>query len=217
MYKFIIVMMSLFLSACMCERGARGIAGSQGLTGTPGSNGHNSLMTSSKAGLLCPNDGETFRSGLDLNDNGVLDSSEVTNTALVCNGNSGSNGVDGAAGHDAAQIVITTSPATISQCVAGGTVLTVGAAQVITCAGLKGDKGNAGTNATPVSMIKLCPQIDHYPNVFVEEAICLNGNLYAVYSIPNAFLTLLTPGSYTSQGIGSSCNLTVGTNCQVTH
>lgn len=82
--------------------------------------------------------------------------------------------------------------------------------------GTNGTNGTNGADATPVTVVNLCPGVSNY-GVFVETAICLNGNLYAVYSIPNAFMTLIAPGNYTSAGIGSACNLTVSPGCIVTH
>lgn len=83
--------------------------------------------------------------------------------------------------------------------------------------GPSGPAGSPGLNATPVTVVQLCPGATSYPGVFVEVALCINNKLYAVYSIPGSFLTLLPPGSYTSSGIHSACNLTVGPGCQVTH
>jgi len=86
--------------------------------------------------------------------------------------------------------------------------------------GDKGDQGDVGAPGAPgtvVTMIKLCPNsTDHYPTVFVEYALCIDSKLYAVYSIPNAFMTLLTPGNYNSTGIGSACNFKVTAGCVVT-
>lgn len=86
--------------------------------------------------------------------------------------------------------------------------------------GPKGDTGAAGTNgqdATPTIAIKLCPDAPSYPAVFVEYALCINNELYAVYSANGGFLALLPPGSYSSNGIGSACGFTVDTNCSVSH
>ena len=81
--------------------------------------------------------------------------------------------------------------------------------------GPSGPQGPAGVNAPVVTTIKLCPSTPIYPNVFVEYAICLQGNLYGVYSANGGFLALLPPGNYQSNGIGSSCNFSVAANCVV--
>lgn len=122
---------------------------------------------------------------------------------------------------------VTTRPAMASECPTGGTVITVDRnPPTIVCNGAvgtpgqngnDGSDGQDGVDATPVTIVTLCPGVTSYPGVFVEVAVCLQGNLYAVYSVPNAFLTYIPPGNYTSNGIGSSCNLTVHPNCVVTH
>lgn len=76
-----------------------------------------------------------------------------------------------------------------------------------------------GTHSTidQENFVQLCPGTPSYPNTFIEYAICYQGNLYAVYSIPGAFLTYIPPGNYTSNGIGSNCNLIVSQNCTITN
>lgn len=83
--------------------------------------------------------------------------------------------------------------------------------------GIDGQNGKDGADATPVTMVQLCPGVQSYLGVFVESAICLNGKLYGVYSANGGFLTELPPGTYSSNAIGSACNLTIGANCVVTH
>lgn len=82
--------------------------------------------------------------------------------------------------------------------------------------GAVGPQGPAGTNATPVTMVKLCNDTATYPTVFVEYGMCLGGKLYAVYSQNGGFLAYLPNGTYHSNAIGSSCNLTVN-GCTVSH
>ena len=61
-----------------------------GAPGAPGTNGLNSafLVTAEPPGANCPTGGEKIQTGLDSNRNGVLDPSEVSATAYVCNGGS---------------------------------------------------------------------------------------------------------------------------------
>ena len=68
--------------------------------GATGSNGLNSLtvLTSEPAGANCVNGGSRIETGLDANNNNVLEAGEVSNTAYVCNGSAGSPGSPGAAG-----------------------------------------------------------------------------------------------------------------------
>jgi hypothetical protein len=81
--------------------------------------------------------------------------------------------------------------------------------------GLNGNDGRDGTDASPVVPVALCSDTPTYPSVFVEYAFCIDHNLYAVYSDRGGFATLLTPGAYRSNAIGSSCNFTVNANCEV--
>lgn len=81
--------------------------------------------------------------------------------------------------------------------------------------GPKGDDGSPGTVITPIN---LCPGfVPSYPNVFPEYALCIQGNLYGVYSANGGFLVKMPPGTYSSNGINASCTLTVGANCAVSH
>jgi hypothetical protein len=133
----------------------------------------------------------------------------------------GANGVNG---HTP---VVTTSPATYDECPNGGVEVTVdGTNTTDICNGAQGNvgpqgpvgaPGSPGLNAQPVTLIQLCPGIPTYPSTFIEFGICLQGELYGVYSQNDGFLALLPPGSYTSDGINSTCNLTVLPNCEVTN
>jgi hypothetical protein len=76
--------------------GVDGITGPQGLQGVPGTNGtngqdgKNTLVNTSTepAGANCANGGTKIEVGLDANDNGILDNSEVNGslTKYICNG-----------------------------------------------------------------------------------------------------------------------------------
>lgn len=81
-----------------------------------------------------------------------------------------------------------------------------------------GPQGPAGSPGTVVNVIQLCPNsVPKYPTVFPEQAICIENNLYAVYSVPGAFLTVLPPGEYLSSAIGSECDFTVESGCVIIH
>lgn len=82
--------------------------------------------------------------------------------------------------------------------------------------GEMGPRGATGADGQPAQVVPLCPGISNY-GAFVEVALCINNNLYAVYSANGGFLTYLAPGNYSSNGIGSACNLTVHNNCVVTN
>ena len=84
--------------------------------------------------------------------------------------------------------------------------------------GPKGIQGIPGLAGTTVSFVELCGScVGSYPSVFPEYGECVQGNLYGVYSANGGFWTLLTPGTYNSDGIGCTCNFTLGANCVVTH
>jgi hypothetical protein len=66
-------------------------ASCSGDAGRNGVNGHNGLVSvvPEPAGTNCPNGGVKITTGLDNNDNGTLDSSEVTATQYVCSASGG--------------------------------------------------------------------------------------------------------------------------------
>lgn len=131
---------------------------------------------------------------------------------------------------------VTAQPATAGECGNGGTEIRINDVLAsIICNGTdglngsngsngtdgtngsNGTNGTNGTDLTPVQLIPLCPGVPTYPSVFVEYGICVGNNLYGVYSANNGFLALLPPGTYTSNAIGSSCNMIILPNCVVTH
>lgn len=59
-----------------------------------GSNGKNSLtkLEAESAGINCSSGGYRLSTGIDLNENNMLDQEEIENEEYVCNGNSGVNG-----------------------------------------------------------------------------------------------------------------------------
>lgn len=73
-----------------------------------------------------------------------------------------------------------------------------------------------GEDATPVTMIQLCPGVN---SAFPEQAFVLGGKLYAVYSTKHKVsLALLTPGTYTTTAPGQNCTFTVAADgVTVTH
>lgn len=84
--QFVVLLLSVVSIPSGCakptEKGS-----TQGATGSQGSNGHTSLISAQSASVsLCVNGGTIYNSGVDLNDNGILDGSEVTQNSIVCNG-----------------------------------------------------------------------------------------------------------------------------------
>jgi len=82
-----------------------------GTNGTNGSNGFNSLVSilTETAGAHCAYGGQKINSGLDANNNGALEVSEVTTTNYVCNGAPGSTGATGPAGSGVTWVDATSS------------------------------------------------------------------------------------------------------------
>lgn len=83
--------------------------------------------------------------------------------------------------------------------------------------GAAGINGTNGTNGTLVTPIQFCKGTGSYPSTFPEVGFCINNNLYAVYSANGGFLTEVLPGTWSSDGINSSCTFTVAANCQVSN
>jgi hypothetical protein len=125
--------------------GAQGIQGIQGVAGTNGTNGSNGTngvdgkntlakTTTEAAGANCTTGGVKIEYGLDANNNGTLDVSEInaTLTKYVCNGAvgaTGAQGIQGATGATGAQGPIGLTGATGPQ-------------------GIQGVAGSNGTNGT---------------------------------------------------------------------
>lgn len=81
--------------------------------------------------------------------------------------------------------------------------------------GEAGPQGPSGIDTTPITIIQFCPGTNQYPSLFPEVGLCIGGNIYAVYSTFNGFLTLVSPGLYQSNAIGSSCTFTIKPGCLV--
>src|SRR4051812_38117955 len=79
--QFLRVVVGATFMMAACE-GPTGPAG----TGSAGSNALTNT-SSEPAGANCANGGIKIDVGIDANDNGTLDASEVTGTSYVCNGN----------------------------------------------------------------------------------------------------------------------------------
>jgi hypothetical protein len=80
-----------------------------------------------------------------------------------------------------------------------------------------GPPGPSGVNGTVGQPIELCGACEaSYPQTFPEYGLCINNNLYGVYSQNGGFLSILPPGAYSSDGINCSCAFTIGADCAVT-
>ena len=105
--------------------GATGAAGPQGATGASGTNGKNTLVKTSpeSVGVNCNTGGVKIEYGLDANNNGVLDATEI-NAALtkyVCHGAQGPTGLQGAPGAQGQQGLQGTAGATGATGLTGAT------------------------------------------------------------------------------------------------
>ena len=82
--------------------------------------------------------------------------------------------------------------------------------------GPPGPTGSPGPSGTIITMKQLCGScVPTYPSVFAESVMCIDNQLYGVYSANGGFLSLLTPGTYTSNGINCSCTITIGNDCSI--
>lgn len=82
-------------------------------------------------------------------------------------------------------------------------------------AGANGANGLNGADGNQITVVALCPGHTNY-GTFIETALCINGQLQAVYSLNGGFLTTIVDGNYSSNAVGSACNFTV-TGCVVSH
>lgn len=83
--------------------------------------------------------------------------------------------------------------------------------------GEAGINGTNGSDATPVYAVQLCPGTPSYPTLFPECAFCVQGFLYATFSANGGFTTLLLPGRYSSNAVGSACSFTVVSGCEISN
>jgi hypothetical protein len=82
--------------------------------------------------------------------------------------------------------------------------------------GPQGIPGPTGQDGTQITVVQFCPNdTPSYPSTFPEVGVCIDNQLYAVYSTHGGFLALLTPGIYNSNAVGSNCDFTVLPNCQI--
>lgn len=146
-------------------------------------------------------------------------------TLVACQkyqGARGYTGAQGPAGQDGSSCSVMELPnneGALVQCTNGtSVVITNGTNGTDGAVGQKGDTGPAGQNATPVTMVKLCPEAGSYPSTFPEYAFDFAGTLYATYwDGHNAWTSELYPGSYSSTSTSAPCNFTVNADGTITH
>jgi len=79
------------LTACGGSKTDTGSSSGNTNTGNPSV----AVNASPYTGSVCPNGGITVETGIDENSNGILDTGEVDETQIICNGTNGTNGTDG--------------------------------------------------------------------------------------------------------------------------
>ena len=216
------------------QTGAQGIAGANGSNGTNGTNGLSVVFqtVSSPAGACglnpdsSPVTGTVLMLAQDTDQTGLWASDDADQTSvLTCNGSVGATGAQGVAGTNGTNGTDGTNGTNGADGTNGsngtnGTNGATGAQGPQGTAGTNGTNGangTNGTNGTVLTIVQFCPGTASYPSTFPEVGVCIANSLYAVYSANDGFLSLIPPGGYTSNGIGSSCNFTVGANCTISH
>lgn len=127
-------------------QGIQGVAGANGTNGTNGVDGKNTLAktTTEAAGANCTTGGVKIEYGLDANNNGTLDISEInaTLTRYVCNGATGAQGIQGIAGPQGATGLLSNGSA------AGNTPYWNGTAWVTNNSNVFNNGANVGIGTT---------------------------------------------------------------------
>ena len=115
---------------CHGQQGLSGPQGQQGYDGVNGDHGNGSLvnLTALSPGIPCSFGGIQVQSGIDINRNQFLDSTEVETTAHICDGELGEDGTDGEDGNNGSQgysALIDQQPAPTALC-SNGVVMRFG-------------------------------------------------------------------------------------------
>jgi hypothetical protein len=139
----------------------------------------------------CSQGGVTVESGIDVNGNGVLDTSEITNTQYICNGVAGTNGASGINGLTALVSVIVEPPG--ANCATGGKKVSSGlntngngildTAEITSssyiCNGATGAVGVNGTNGVNTLLVSIAEPVGTncpYGGTKVTSGLDTNGN-----------------------------------------
>ena len=116
--------------------GLGGMNGTDGADGTNGTSGPSALAVTSTepSGTNCADGGIKIEVGVDDNDDGSLQASEIDQNTYVCDGGNGADGTNGSAS-DSTMLTSISTP-TLTACDAGGRIMMQGL-----------DNGNGGGNA----------------------------------------------------------------------
>ncbi|MBI1858081.1 MAG: hypothetical protein HYR97_03090, partial [Candidatus Melainabacteria bacterium] len=167
-----------------------GIVGATGAVGAVGTTGLISLVniTTELVSSNCSTGGKKIQTGIDLNNNGALDSSEVSQTDFVCNGVAGVTGATGTTG--LTSLVSTTVELAGSNCTAGGQKIQTGldannngvldSSEIsqtnYVCNGLEGVTGITGLNSLVSTTIELAGSNCTAGGTKVQSGLDANNN-----------------------------------------
>ena len=125
-------------------------------------------------------------------------------------------GFVGCVGPDTQQVVSPAQSCTVASTSTGAVITCPDGTSSLVLNGAPGANGQNGANGTVITPIQFCAGIvPSYPSTFPEVGFCINNNIYAVYSANDGFMSLVTPGTYSSDGINASCTFTVLPNCKI--
>lgn len=227
---------------CNGQNGANGIDGINGANGSNGTNGYSTLFSLTRVATgfasCVSGGGLQINSGLDLNRNGSLDASEITQAQILCDGQSGAAGVAGPAGQNGHGVVFQMTAAPAAICPAGGTVILMaidasdsgvysatapGQQSLVICNGVNGTNGTNGADGVngrdgvipayaPVEPILPCGNTVAFKEVLLRLS---NGQVLASFSETVSGqmtrLTFLPDGSYMDTD-NSSCTFAISTS-----
>ncbi|MEQ6165586.1 MULTISPECIES: hypothetical protein [unclassified Ekhidna] len=163
----------------------------EGTDGVDGTDGFNALVIvdDEASGENCSTGGVKISVGQDANENGTLETDEVTSVSFVCNGSAGTDGSSGPT------LFARTSPEEPGEnCEAGGTLVEIGAdtngnallddnevqTSFFVCNGLDGADGGSGGENGLTSLIRATPLEDCGANsttgIRIEIGLDENGN-----------------------------------------
>lgn len=187
-----------FLNSLLGAQGAAGSQGPIGLTGLAGVNGKNTLAktTTETAGANCSTGGVKIEYGLDANNNGTLDVSEVNAslTKYVCNGLVGATGTTGTQGPQGIQGVAGPTGVTGAQGIQG----TTGATGAAGINGANGTNGVDGKNTLAKTTTE------------TVGANCATGGVKIEYGLDNNSNNILDAGEINTTLTKFICNGSVG-------
>lgn len=191
----------------------KGDKGDIGNQGDRGSDGLKSLIDIDKATVsmdICESgEGTIFKAGIDLNNNDILDSDEIKNYSIICDGakgqigETGPSGLDGKNGLDGVNCNV--------EQLSNGAMITCGDTKAVVLNGLNGQNGVNSIN-------KLIAPCTKASSGWKEELLCLSdGTLLASFSDNasglNTRFSIIPTGNYIDTD-NSQClfNVTVDAN-----